>query len=106
MTKHVATCKNTADGCEQENMEGEATASRSDARTVRQLTGEVTALGSNVRTVRQLTGEAATLGNDVRTVGRPTGETASTESIWNVTGTVMEEGRMEETPLSTWEQAP
>ena len=43
MTKHVATCKNTAYGHEQENIEGEPTASGSDARTVRQLTGEMTA---------------------------------------------------------------
>ena len=46
----------------------------SDARTVRQLTGEVAASGSNARTVRQLTGEIS-----------------GTQSIWNVTGTVMEE---------------
>ena len=63
--------ENRADGCEQENMEGEATA-----------------LGSHVRTVRQLTGEPAGI-----------------QSIWDVTGTVMEERRVEETPLSTWEQA-
>ena len=55
MTKCVVTCKNTADGHEQENMEGEPTTSGSDARTVRQLTGGV-----------------ATLGNNARTVGRPT----------------------------------
>ena len=88
MTKHAATCKNTADGCEKENMEG-----------------ELTVLGSNVRTVRQLTGEVATLGNNVRTVGQPTGETAGTQSIWNITGTVMEERRVEGIPLSTQEQA-
>ena len=29
-----------------------------------------------------------------------------TQSIWDVTGTVMEEKRVEETPQSTWEQAP
>ena len=89
MTKHAATCKNTADGCEQENMEGEPTTSGSDVRTVRQLTGEVTASGNNARTV-----------------GQPTGETAGTQSIWTITGTVTEERRVEETPLSTWEQAP
>ena len=89
MTKCAATCKNMADGWEQENVEEGATALGSDARTVRQLTGEVGASGSNARTVRQLTGEIS-----------------GTQSIWNVTGTVMEEGRMEETPLSTWEQAP
>ena len=89
MTKHVATHKNTADGHEQENVEGEPTT-----------------LGSDVRTVRQLTGEAATWGNNVRTVGRPTGETTGAQSIWNVTGTIMEERRVEETPLSTQEQAP
>ena len=88
MTKHVATCKNTVDGCEQENMEEGATA-----------------LGSDARTVRQLTEEVAALGNDVRTVRQPTGETAGRQSIWNVTGTVMEERGVEKTPLSTQEQA-
>ena len=89
MTKHVATCKTMADSHEQENVEEAATASRSNARTVRQITGEATTSGSNVRTVRQ-----------------PTGETAGTQSVWNITGTVMEERRVEETPLSTQEQAP
>ena len=89
MTKCVVTHKNTADGCEQEDVEEEATTLGSSARTVRKLTGEVTALGSNARMVRQ-----------------PTGETPGTQSVQNITGTVMEEGRMEETPLSTWEQAP
>ena len=89
MTKHVTTHKNTANGREQENMEEGATA-----------------LGSDARTVRQLTEEAAALGNDVRTVRQPTGETEGTHSIWNVTDTVMEERRGEETPLSRWEQAP
>ena len=89
MTKHGATCKNTADGCEQENIEEGATTSGSDAGTVRQLSGKVTTLGSNARTVRQ-----------------PTGETPGTQSLQNVTGTVMEERRVEETPPSTWEQAP
>ena len=88
MIKCVATCKNTADGREQENMEGEVTAPGSDARTVRQFTGEV-----------------ATSGNDVRTVRQPTGETAGRQSVWNVTGTVMEERGVEKTPLSTQEQA-
>ena len=105
MTKHVATCKNTADSHEQENMEGEPTTSGSDVRTVRQLTGEATASGSDARTVRQLTGEAAASGNDVRTVGQPTGETAGAQSVWNITSIVMEERRVEEAPLSTWEQA-
>ena len=70
MTKHAATHKNMADGCEQENVEEEATA-----------------LGSNARTVR-----------------KPTGETPGAQSIQNVTGTVTEERRVEETPLSTQEQ--
>ena len=91
MTKHAATCKNMADGHEQENVEEGATTPGSNARPVRQLTGEATASGSDVRTIRQLTGEVAALGNDARTVGQPTGETAGTQSIWNVTGTVMEE---------------
>ena len=50
---------------------------------------ETTASGSNVRTVRKLTGE-----------------TPDTQSIWDITGTVMEERRVEEIPLSTWEQVP
>ena len=105
MTKGVATYKNMADGCEQENMEEGATASGSDARTVRQLTAEATTSGSDVRTVRQLTGEAATSGNYVRTVRQPTGETSGTQSIQNITGTVTEERRVEETPPNTQEQA-
>ena len=78
-----------ADGHEQENVEGEPTTS-----------------GSNVRTVRQLTGEAVTLGNNVRTVGRLTQETTGAQSVQTVRGTVVEERRVEETPLNTWEQAP
>ena len=89
MTKRVATCKNMADSHEQEDVEEEATTLGSDVSTVRKLTGEATALGSNVRIVRQ-----------------PTGETPDTQSIHNTTGTVMKERRVEETPLSTWEQAP
>ena len=95
-----------AAGHEQENVEEGATASGSNARTVRQLTGEATALGSDARPVRQLTGEAAASGNDVRTVKQPTEETAGTQSVWNITGIVTEERRVEETPLSTQEQAP
>ena len=71
MTKLVATCKNTADSGEQEDIEEEATALGS-AETVRKLTGEVATSGSNARTVRQ-----------------PTGETPGAQSVWNVTGTVM-----------------
>ena len=88
MTKHVVSCKNMADGHEQEGIEGEATT-----------------LGSDVRTVRQLTGEVATSGSDVRIVRQPTGEAPGTQNVWNVTGMVMEERRVEETPLSTQEQA-
>ena len=87
MTKHVATCKNMADGHEQEDAEE-----------------ETTALGSDVRTVRKLTGEATALGNDARTVRKLTGETPGTQSIWDVTGTVMEERRVEEAPPNTQEQ--
>ena len=79
MTKHAATCKNMADGCEQEDVEEETTTS-----------------GSNARTVRTLTGEATTSGSDVRTVRKLTGETPGTQSIWDVTGTVMEERRVED----------
>ena len=88
MTKCVATCKNMADGHEQEDVE-EATASESDVRTVRKLTGEAAALGSDARTVRQLTGE-----------------TPDAQTMWNVTGTVMEERWVEEIPPNTWEQVP
>ena len=72
MNKHVATCKNTADGCEQKDVEEETTAS----------------------------------GSDVRTVRKRTGETPDAQSIWDVTGTVMEERRVEEIPPSTQEQVP
>ena len=61
-------------------------------------------MGSDARTLRQLTGEVAASGNNVRTVGQPTGEMAGTQNIQTTTGTVMEERRVEETPLSTWEQ--
>ena len=57
MTKCVVTHKNTADGCEQEDVEEEATTLGSNARTVRKLTGEVTALGSNARMVGHLLGK-------------------------------------------------
>ena len=40
-----------ADGHEQEDVEEEATALGSNARTVRQVTGEVAALGNNVRSI-------------------------------------------------------
>ena len=99
----MATCKNTADGHEQENMEEGATALGSNARTVRQLTGEATTSGSNARIVRQLTGEVAALGNNVRTVRQPTGEAGGIQSVQNVTDTVMEERRVDETPPSIWE---
>ena len=72
MTKHAATCKNTADGHEQEDVEEEATA----------------------------------LGNDARTVRKFTGETPDMQSVREVTGAVMEERRVEEIPLSTWEKVP
>ena len=89
MTKHVATCKNTADGCEQEDAEE-----------------ETTTLRCNVRMVRKLTGEATTSGSNARAVGKLTGETLGTQSDRKITGTVMEERRVEETPPTTWEQVP
>ena len=89
MTKHAAICKSTADGHEQEDVEEETTISGSDARTVRKLTGEATTLDSNARTVRKLTGE-----------------TPGAQSVWDVTGTVTEERRVEDTPPSTWEKVP
>ena len=54
-----------------------------------------------MRTVKKRTGEVTTLDSDVRTVRQPTGETPGTQSIWNVTGTVTEERRVEENPPST-----
>ena len=52
MTKCVATCKNTADGHEQKDVEEETTASGSNARTVRKLTGET----ADTQSVREVTG--------------------------------------------------
>ena len=86
MTKCVATYKNMADSHEQEDAEEETTAS------------------SDVRTVMKLTGEATTSGSDVRTVRKLTEKTPGAQIIQDVTGTVMEERRVEEIPLSTWEQ--
>ena len=37
--------------------------------------------------------------------GGSIGDSPATQSIWNITGAVMEERRVEETPPSTWEQA-
>ena len=51
MTKHAATCKNMADGCEQEDVEEETTALGSDVRTVRKLTGET----PDAQSVRDIT---------------------------------------------------
>ena len=48
--------------------------------------------------------EATALSSDVRTVRKLTGETPGAQGVWDVTGTVMEERRVEETPLSTQEQ--
>ena len=53
MTKHVATHKNTADGCEQEDVEEETTALGSDVRTVRKLTGET----PDAQSIQDVTGE-------------------------------------------------
>ena len=52
MTKHAVTCKNTTDSHEQEEVEEEATASRSNVRTVRKLTGET----PDMQGVRDVTG--------------------------------------------------
>ena len=52
MTKHVATCKNMADGCEQEEVEAEPTALGGDVRTVMKLTGET----PDVQSIRDITG--------------------------------------------------
>ena len=52
MTKCAATCKNTANGCEQKDVEEETTASGSNARTVRKLTGET----ADTQSVREVTG--------------------------------------------------
>ena len=50
--------------------------------------------------------ETTVSGSDARTVRKLTGETPGTQSVWDITGTVTEERRVEETPLSTWEQVP
>ena len=50
--------------------------------------------------------ETTTSGSNARTVRKPTGETPDAQSVWDITGTVMEERRVEEIPLSTWEQVP
>ena len=105
MTKCAATHKNMADGHEQEDVEEEATTSGSNARTVRKPTGEATTSASDARTVKKLTGEATASGSDVRTVRKPTGEIPGAQSVWDHAGTVMEERRVEETSLSTWEHA-
>ena len=52
MTKCAATCKNTTDSHEKEEVEEEATASGSDARTVRKLTGKT----PDMQNVRDITG--------------------------------------------------
>ena len=52
MTKHAATHKNMTDSHEQKEVEEEATASGSDARTVRKLTGET----PDMQSVRDITG--------------------------------------------------
>ena len=52
MTKCVATCKNTTDGCEQEDVKEETIALGSDVRTVRKLTGET----PDVQSIRKVTG--------------------------------------------------
>ena len=52
MIKHVTTCKNTTDSCEQEDIEEEATALGSNARRVRKLTGKT----PDVQSVRDITG--------------------------------------------------
>ena len=52
MTKCAATHKNTADGCEQEDVEEETTALGSDVRTVRKLTGET----PDTQSIQDITG--------------------------------------------------
>ena len=43
---------------------------------------------------------------ETETVGKPTGKAPHTQSVQDVTETVMEEGAMEEIPPNTWEQVP
>ena len=50
--------------------------------------------------------ENTTLGSNARTVRKLTGETPDAQSVWDVTGFVTEERRVEEIPPSTWEQVP
>ena len=50
--------------------------------------------------------EAAASECETETVRKLTGEVPDVQSIWDVTGTVMEESRVEEIPLNIWEQVP
>ena len=50
--------------------------------------------------------ETTASGSIVGTVRKITGETPDAQSVWDVTGTVMEERRVEEILLNTWEQVP
>ena len=50
--------------------------------------------------------ETTTSGSNARTVRKLTGVTPGAQSIWDITGTVTEERRVEETPPNTWEQVP
>ena len=50
--------------------------------------------------------EAAASEGETETVRKLTGEVPEAQSVWDVTGTVMEESRVEEIPLNIWEQVP
>ena len=50
--------------------------------------------------------EAAASEGKIETVRKLTGEVPDTQSIWDVTGTVTEESRVEEIPLNIQEQVP
>ena len=50
--------------------------------------------------------ESSASEDKTETVGKSTGKAPDTQSVQDVTETVMEERAMEEIPLNTWEQVP
>ena len=50
--------------------------------------------------------EAAASEGEMKTVRKLIGEVPDAQSVWDVTGTVTEESRVEEIPLNIWEQVP
>ena len=89
MMKCIPVRKNTT-GNREQDAEEESSASEGERETVGKPTGK--------ETVGKSTGKEA--------VGKPTGKTPDTQNVQDVTETVMEKRRMEEIPLSAWEQVP